>query len=96
VHFIPNPELFMPYFRFDMDLDRGEDYYHNSNHINFGYNCDNVRFSLNRLPYPVEFVKFCLFLMGNSEFKNFNRSNFFTDLNRVGEAYSHLFDFSVV
>lgn len=93
--FLPHPDLLMSYFRFDMDVEKCKNYYHNTYHINFGYRSDDVRYSLNRFPYPSEFIKFCLFLMGNEEFNRFSKKKFFNDLNSVGESYSHLFDFII-
>lgn len=93
--FLPYPDLLMVPFRFDMDTKNCKDYYHNSYHINFGYRSDDVRFSLNRFPFPTEFIKFCLFLNGNSEFTHFNKKKFFNDLTAIGELYSHLFDFEI-
>lgn len=93
--FLPHPDLLMSYFRFDMDTENNKDYYHNSYHINFGYRSDDVRFTLNRFPYPSEFLRFVLFLMGYDEFKTFNRKRFFDDLNSIGDQYSHNFDFTI-
>lgn len=94
--FLPRPDLYFPYFRFDMDLLNSKDYYHNSYHVNFGYRSDDVRFSLHRFPHPSEFLRFVLFLMGREEFNRYNRNRFFDDLTKFDEKYSHLFDFSIV
>ncbi len=90
--FLPNPNILMSYFRFDMDLLSCKNYYHNSYHINFGYRTDDVRYSLNKFPYPSEFIKFSLFLIGKDEFLFFKKDHFFSDLNSLGEKYSHFFD----
>lgn len=91
--FLPNPDELMSYFRFDLDCENHEDYHHNSSHINFGYRADNIRYSLNKFPYPSEFIKFCLFVAGNHELTNFNGRKFLADLDTRGELYCHLFDF---
>lgn len=93
--FLPQPDLLMPPFRFDLDTKNNKSYYHNSYHINFGYRSDDIRFTLNKFPYPSEFLKFCLFLNGCSEFSCFSKRKFFKDLSSLGESYSHVFDFNV-
>ncbi len=93
--FLPHPDLLMTYMRFDMDKNNWKHYYHNSFHIHFGYRSEELRFSLNRFPHPSEFIRFCLFLMGNDEFENFNRNRFFNDLTTFGERHSHIFDFTL-
>lgn len=93
--FLPHPDLEMPYFRFDMDSLKWKDYYHNSYHIHFGFNCDNIRFSLHRFPHPSEFIKFCLFLLGDTSITALKRNNFFADLSTIGEKFSHFFDFKL-
>jgi hypothetical protein len=91
--FLPSPDILMGYFRLDMDRNKPVDYYHNSYHINFGYNTDDVRFTLQKFPYPSEFIKFSLFLAGQSDFKIHNKKKFFPDLSSFGESFSHCFDF---
>lgn len=94
--FLPNPDSMMSYFRFDMDTQKAKDFYHNSYHINFGYNSDDVRFTLFKFPYPSEFIKFALFLSGRSEFTKHSQSKYFTDLRAIGESFSHFLDFVTI
>ncbi|HLO59212.1 MAG TPA: hypothetical protein VK179_10750 [Bacteroidales bacterium] len=91
--FLPEPDSFMTYFRFDMDTINPAPYYHNTYHIHFGYRSDDIRFSLYKFPYPSEFIKFTLFLLGNSEFTSHNNERFFSDLATIGESFSHKFEF---
>lgn len=93
--FLPSPDSLMCYFRFDMDTVNVANYYHNSYHINFGYNSDDIRFTLTRFPYPSEFIKFILFLCGNSEFTTHSTGHFFLDLSTKGELFTHFFDFII-
>jgi hypothetical protein len=93
--FLPRPDLLMTPFRFDLDLLNVKSYYHNSYHVNFGYRSDDFRFTVNKFPFPSEFVKFCLFLNGSEEFNSFNRKKFFKSLGLIREDYSHSFDFEV-
>jgi len=94
--FLPNPNMMMSFFRFDLDSINCKDYYHNTYHINFGYRSDDIRYTLNRFPYPSEFIKFILFLLGKFEFKSYNKKKFFIDLDSIPELYSHRFDFKII
>lgn len=92
--FLPNPDLYSTYFRFDMDKSRKADYIHSSYHVHFGYNNFAYRLPLFHYPWPSEFLLFSLFTVGLSEErKSLTERNFFENLDQLFESYDHSLSF---
>lgn len=91
--YLPNPRSFSDYFRFDIDLKREENYAHTSYHIHFGYRSKDVRFALNKLPLPSEFIRLIFFLHYGEVLEEFNKDNFWETLEERNIKYNHILDF---
>jgi hypothetical protein len=93
--YLPRPDKYSEYFRFDVDYKKANDYDHTAYHAHFGYRSKDVRFSLYQFPTPSEFVKFVLFIDYGYHYMHFNSKNFFDDLDLLGNKYNHNLSFVV-
>lgn len=91
--YLPRPDKYSEYFRFDVDYKKAQHFNHTAYHIHFGYRAKDVRFSLFHFPTPSEFIKFILFLDYQKTIASFKSKNFFDDLDTIKNEYNHILSF---
>jgi hypothetical protein len=87
--FLPFPNLSHQYLRFDLDHEAARDFEHCSYHVHFGYPSNMVRLALFNYPWPSEFMKFVLFMIGKEQVQKFSSQNFFPSLDLLGNKHNH-------
>lgn len=55
--FLPTSGKWGSMFRFDYDENKVTNYFHNTSHAHFGFNCKDFRWPLYEFPFPSEFIK---------------------------------------
>ncbi|MCK4261217.1 MAG: hypothetical protein KAX49_19740 [Halanaerobiales bacterium] len=93
--YLPEPEQYSEYFRFDLDMNNITPYNHTAYHIHFGYRSKDVRFCLYQFPFPSEFIKFILTSVYEYEVSCFNPQKLFSNLDELNNQYNHHLSFSL-
>jgi len=93
--FLPYPHLSHQYLRLDLDHEATRDFDHCSYHVHFGYPSNMVRLALFNFPWPSEFMKFILFMVGKEKIQKFLPQNFFPNLDDLGNKHNHSMSFEV-
>jgi hypothetical protein len=76
IMFLPNPDLSHQYIRFDFSPQDSKTYYHPEIHFHFGYPSNSMRISLDKIPFPSNFIRFIVHLIGIQEITNFDDRKF--------------------
>lgn len=89
--YLPRPDKYSEYFRFDVDAINARDFDHTAYHIHFGYKAKDTRFCMFEFPFPSEFIKLILSMDYGISFETFNPKKVFKNLDSFGSKYNHSF-----